>query len=547
MPIKLQDLIAQQKPGQSLLMDPPNQEFEGPVVLHQPLVLQGQGATIRARKGPLLTVESKGVQLRHLNLEITGERSRLNDFEACALMVKQGISLTTKDVLIRGNVCGVVGEEGRWIYPRSVRLGKLLPQRVHRFTLRLALPCPCELLCAIDGMTVSPQKYPGGDAVEVTLELESLKPGIRIRGDLAIKTPLFSRQITITASAAAATDTSHVVAGDGQLIYDCRDAKAGESCNGIETKRAPEKETAANLASDVIVPKPESPFTPPTERHPSSSTGPAAAESEAMVRPAEPPPVAVGAAESVQRETQPGSASRRRPAARSLPLADLWAGGASTPLKAPSSAPHPALTLAPQESPVPPGGQPVSGASPEDTLDAAPHAAEEAEEQSRQKRRSPRVRSMPLTNAWSPTTRDEHADPPLETPATRDEPAPTDADQTHRGKVSNSLDPSAAADHTESTSDVGRQESPRKPSVRTRMSMPVSAVFGATPIPAVSQEAVSPAPSASAVSPPEHLASESLDAPVSESVAQAAPERPKKPKIIKSVNMGVFGKGMQDN
>ena len=57
--------------GQVLQLLP--HEFAGPAVLRRRCILDGQGATVWALRGPVLTVEAEGVTIRNLRLEVTAE------------------------------------------------------------------------------------------------------------------------------------------------------------------------------------------------------------------------------------------------------------------------------------------------------------------------------------------------------------------------------------------------------------------------------------------------------------------------------------------
>ena len=72
-------------PGASLSLDISEGEKEGPAVLRKPVTIEGHGRTIWARRGPVLTIESHGVALRNLNVEVTGKEDKLVGEEACAI------------------------------------------------------------------------------------------------------------------------------------------------------------------------------------------------------------------------------------------------------------------------------------------------------------------------------------------------------------------------------------------------------------------------------------------------------------------------------
>src|SRR5262249_59307234 len=74
-------------PGGVVDLEP--REFPGPVTVRRPLTLDGHGATLWARQGPVLTVAAPHVVLRNLRIEVTGT-SASGPEDACALLVRAG-------------------------------------------------------------------------------------------------------------------------------------------------------------------------------------------------------------------------------------------------------------------------------------------------------------------------------------------------------------------------------------------------------------------------------------------------------------------------
>src|SRR5258708_6876591 len=100
-------------------------EFPGPVVLHRSVTLDGQGATLWARQGPVLTVAAAGVVLRNLKIEVTGDGDSDHPEDGCALLVEAADGLRVENVEVRGSVIGLPQEAGVWRYPSSLWLGQL--------------------------------------------------------------------------------------------------------------------------------------------------------------------------------------------------------------------------------------------------------------------------------------------------------------------------------------------------------------------------------------------------------------------------------------
>jgi hypothetical protein len=193
----IQALIDRAAPGGTLLLEPARREFRGPVIVRRPLTVVGQGGTLWAPKGPVLTVLSKGVVLQDLNVEVTQDQLVLTDDDACALVVGPGLGVTLNSVVVRGDVRGLDAEEGRWRYPRSLRLGALRAGREHRFIMRLTAPAPCRLESEIAGLEVRPREFPGGPA-EIEIAIEPLKAETRLNGHLKLCTGRLTRLMKVT-------------------------------------------------------------------------------------------------------------------------------------------------------------------------------------------------------------------------------------------------------------------------------------------------------------------------------------------------------------
>ncbi|MCA9067359.1 MAG: hypothetical protein KDA84_00450, partial [Planctomycetaceae bacterium] len=141
----LQEQIDQTPPNGILNLDPPNGEFQGPVVFRQKIRVMGQNSTIWAAAGPVVQIEASQVILENLNVEITGKEDQLSGEEAVALAVKPGHPPTLRDVSIRGNVSGLDTESGQWHYPNILRLKTLVCSRRHDFLFRIVTPVDCEV------------------------------------------------------------------------------------------------------------------------------------------------------------------------------------------------------------------------------------------------------------------------------------------------------------------------------------------------------------------------------------------------------------------
>ena len=174
-------------------------EFQGPIHLGKPITLRGTGATIWARGGPVLTVSSKGVRLQNLRLELTGDDQIDHPLEGCALEITNDVNVILDNVTVRGRVTGLVSEEGAWMYPLSLSLGRLAPGKDHTCRINLFVPVPCDLISEIYGVEATPHRLAPGKN-EVLLKVDPHLPrDMFMSGYITLITPYVKRQISICA------------------------------------------------------------------------------------------------------------------------------------------------------------------------------------------------------------------------------------------------------------------------------------------------------------------------------------------------------------
>ncbi len=208
----LQDRLDRLPDGATLKLEPPGFEFKGPIVLRKPVTIEGQGGTVWAATGPVLRVDSPGVTLADVNVEVTTSETPAGP-AGCALETRPGVSVTLRGVSVRGNVSGMAEEDGAWACPRHLRLGNLRAGIAHEFQVCLVTPTPCGVESTIQGVEVLPRDLPAGRNT-VTLRVEALTLGTRLRGHLLLKTRRLLRRLPVSGHF---TDTG--TTGNGQLLW----------------------------------------------------------------------------------------------------------------------------------------------------------------------------------------------------------------------------------------------------------------------------------------------------------------------------------------
>src|SRR5271157_4123754 len=93
----LQNLIKSTPPEGTTNLQPAKGEFPGPVIIDKSVTINGQGGTIWAKKGPVLTIGAHGVTIKDLSVEITGKKS-LSGSASLAIDVEPGFNPILENV-----------------------------------------------------------------------------------------------------------------------------------------------------------------------------------------------------------------------------------------------------------------------------------------------------------------------------------------------------------------------------------------------------------------------------------------------------------------
>jgi hypothetical protein len=373
--VGLQEQIDAVSQGGVLALDVSQGEYEGPVVLSRAITIDGRGRSIWSKKGPVVSVEADGVILSNLEIEVTGNENRLSEEEACALAIKPGVQIVLKDIVVRGNVMGVAEEVGIWRYPRSLRIGGVKANQAHDFTLRLAVPIPCQFKSEIAGLNINPENIDKTGIVDFTIKVDPLSPGTRLRGSILIETAYITRRIIIGGSVAS-TPGQNEIEGKGQVLWEPEDAAS----------------IPVSQAGLPIVPEKPSSVTDQQSAPVSSSQLPKPIVNEASPEPAEQSAPTTKTGSAPQSSKQQSTTSKKIPVhppdtphTKKPPVVPDASNSAFK--QAPSAQqtsdlnPSTAATISSRKSGVPMGG--VFGASPDKLTVETPAAAKSADKAAR--------------------------------------------------------------------------------------------------------------------------------------------------------------------
>jgi hypothetical protein len=212
-PMDLQAVIDSASAGETVVVQPAGGRVEGPVVITKAITIEGSDSILWATAEPVMTIAHGGVTIRNLGLQITSQVASLA--KGCALRVTGTTDVSLRNVVLYGEAEGVPGETGVWRHPGSLDLGSIQAGRSHEFKLRLAVPVACSMTSEISGLMTKPQNFTG--LSEITLHLDALPPGTRLRGHMALKTSRLVHCLVVRANVTA--DDQLGIVGSGQIVY----------------------------------------------------------------------------------------------------------------------------------------------------------------------------------------------------------------------------------------------------------------------------------------------------------------------------------------
>jgi stress response protein SCP2 len=189
-------------------------EYEGPVLINSPAIIEGNNATVWAKSGPVLRINTRGLILKNLQVEATANQAP--GYQSIAIMTEERHATVVDNVEVKGAVVGFGDESGDWDYPWSLNLGQLPPGQAISLKLRLLVPVRCRLVSRIGGIKFEPEEIAAG-LTEVTIKIDPLMPNSIIHGHFQLVSK-FIRRISVSGRVTGLTDNAPRQRG-GQVIW----------------------------------------------------------------------------------------------------------------------------------------------------------------------------------------------------------------------------------------------------------------------------------------------------------------------------------------
>ncbi len=203
----------------------PSGEFEGPFAINRPCRVIGNNTTLWRGKGPILTVNSKGVVLKDLRIEITNDSLSPGDNIS---VLSQTKDTEFDNVEVIGRIVGIEGEEDPWGIPKMIALGSFPSEQSCSCTAEVTVPVPTEVISIFHDVTVSPEKLEAGKNI-ITITTAPIRKGSYIYGEL-----LFRSKVTRRVYLSGSSDENAVGFENGKCVYKADPKALEEESKALE-------------------------------------------------------------------------------------------------------------------------------------------------------------------------------------------------------------------------------------------------------------------------------------------------------------------------
>ena len=174
---KIQDFFS----NRAHQIDLPPGEYAGPLTINHSCTVDGHGATLWAKIGAPLIIDSSNVTIKNLRVELTNKTS---DFIAIYVT---GKNVHLENVEVYGNIRGLQGVSDNWNLPRTINLGTFAANERNEFLLKLNVGESCQIINSVYGLKTNPQILTVGEN-DVLLTVDMMRDGMILYGDLILET-----------------------------------------------------------------------------------------------------------------------------------------------------------------------------------------------------------------------------------------------------------------------------------------------------------------------------------------------------------------------
>lgn len=174
----------------------PPGEYEGPLVVDRPCIVDGCKSTLWAPRGPVLTVSAPNVTVKNLRIEVTGISVGT---EASSAIKVYSPDTRLENIEVNGNVIGLKQEPETWNLPGIISLGEFAANKENIFFVSLPAPCKAELDSEVKGLRIFPMQLNAGQN-RLIFTTDELRDNTILYGEILVRTSV-SRRIYVAGKA----------------------------------------------------------------------------------------------------------------------------------------------------------------------------------------------------------------------------------------------------------------------------------------------------------------------------------------------------------
>lgn len=176
----------------------PPGEHRGPLTIRRPCVVDGSASTLFAAQGPVLLVQSPGVTVKNLRVEITGPLTE----QGAPIAIRTDFPDTKLEAVeVNGDLQGFPGEPAPWKLPTLISLGEFAANTANSFSIELEAPGEANVINEIRDIRVEPMRLKRGMNT-LYIETDSIRENTILYGELLIRSSV-TRRLHVTGKSQA--------------------------------------------------------------------------------------------------------------------------------------------------------------------------------------------------------------------------------------------------------------------------------------------------------------------------------------------------------
>lgn len=174
------------------IIDP--NEYEGPLTIDRPCILNGSNSTLWSDNKPVLIINSPNVVIKDLRVECTKNTDNTEP-----VIITSGADTKLINVEVNGNIKGFPDESELWELPNMITLGSFASNKQNTFLINIPAAENAQIQNNINNVHLSAKTLlPGNNNIIITTD--ELRDNSILYGEIFIKTTV-SRRIYITGKA----------------------------------------------------------------------------------------------------------------------------------------------------------------------------------------------------------------------------------------------------------------------------------------------------------------------------------------------------------